>query len=168
MVRFLGKIRNERHAVKATHLTTTDLAALDDDATNDSDSKERGAMSMEICQRHHHRAYCRCVRHDTGQITPGSRRCETARGDSEVFLGRMGAKRRCLCHRGRSIDHHSVRQILHKLADFMQCYQCERNARYKQANLFCSFAVRRPRADPTHILEFDPSLRRFESYFHRF
>jgi hypothetical protein len=47
MVRFLGKIRNERHAVKATHLTTTDLAALDDDATNDSDSKERGAMSMK-------------------------------------------------------------------------------------------------------------------------
>ena len=31
MVRFLGKIRNERHAVKATHLNTTDLAALDDD-----------------------------------------------------------------------------------------------------------------------------------------
>ena len=47
MVRFLGKIRNERHAVKATHLTTTDLAALDDDATNDSDSKERVAMSMK-------------------------------------------------------------------------------------------------------------------------
>lgn len=32
-------------------------------------------------------AYYRCVRHDVDPITPGCRRCQTARGNSELFLG---------------------------------------------------------------------------------